>query len=235
MEKAAAIVKKWDVKTWALVALGSVAVVASAAFVMQSKHAALGRQVHRNVLKFLEDHGSQVHSGVVSGGLVSTPMKTTTAVNSTVVSMLNGYADMLGNNQQGGATATPGAPNGGAGEPVYTGRGGSQSSQGLPVSGDGAGSALMPRAANAPSPVPHSSPRGSRAGAGAVQSLTDLAKQDDAGFLSPERARQIEYNPGEFVPQGTKPSGNVDLFAGDGIPATTSRSSGGASSGAEYQ
>jgi hypothetical protein len=231
MEKAAAAVKKWDVKTWALVALGGVAVVASAAFVMQSKHAALGRQVHRNVLKFLQDHGSQVHSGVVSGGLVSTPMKTTTAVNSTVVSMLNGYADTLSNNPQGGAPA-PGAQGGGAGEPVYTGRGGSQGPS-IGGSGDGAGSALMPHTAGAPSPVPHASPRGSRASAGAAQSLTDLARNDDGGFLSPERGKQTDYNPAEFLPRGQKPSGNVDLFAGDGIPGSGSAPLGAAA--AAYQ
>lgn len=211
MERASAAVKKWDVKTWALVALGGVAVVAGAAFVVQSKHAALGRQVHRNVLKFLQDHGSQVHAGVVSGGLVSTPMKTTTAVNSTVVSMLNGYADMLGNNGQGtGSSSTaPGMPNGGAGEPIYTGRGGSQS---MPEA-----QSALPKT-GAPTATPHSSPRGRRASAAEVQSLTDLARHDDGGFTSPERNKMTEYNPGEFIPQGTKPSANVDLFAGDGIP-----------------
>jgi hypothetical protein len=90
--------KKWDWKTWTMVALGGAAVVASAAFVMQSKHAALGRQVHRNVTRFHVDQGSQVHNGIISGGLVSTPMKTNTAVNSTIISMLNNYADMIAQN-----------------------------------------------------------------------------------------------------------------------------------------
>ena len=225
MEKATAAMKKWDTKTWVIVALGGVAAVAGAAFVMQSNHAALGRQVHRNVLKFLQDHGSQVHSGMVSGGLVSMPMKTNTAVNSTIVSMLNGYADMLGNNQQGGVPA-PGAPGGGAGEPIYTGRSGTQGG-GLPASG--AGSALMPPQ-GAPSPVPHASPRGSRASAASGSSVIDRARSDDGGFLSPERAKHTEYNPGEFVPQGQKPSGDIDLFANDGIPnsgAPPSRSAAG--------
>lgn len=198
--KMEAALKKWNVKTWALVALGGVAVVASAAFVIQSKHAALGRQVHRNVMKFLQDHGSQVHSGVISGGLVSTPMKTTTAVNSTVVSMLNGYADML---SQGSSTTTPGAPGGGAGEPVYTGK---EGIQGVGI----------------PSASPHPSPRGSRASAASAPSLMDLAKKDEAGFLSPERNQQTEYNPSEFVPSTSKPPADIDLFAGDGIPTNPS-------------
>ena len=205
MEKVMAF-KKWDTKTWVIVALGGVAVVAGAAFVMQSKHAALGRQVHRNVSKFLLDHGSQVHGGIVSGGLVSTPMKTTTAINATVASMLNGYADMLGTAGQ--------APVGD--EAVITGRSGVQSI-GLPGAasqGQGQG-----RQIGAPGPAPPAAHGSSptRAPASAVVNPSQRCR-DDGGFTSPDRKVSTDYDAAEFRPGGSKPPENTDLFAGDGIP-----------------
>ena len=203
MEKAvAAASKKWGTGTWLMIALGGAAVVAGAAFVLQAKHAALGRQVHRNVTKFLIDHGSQVHNGMISGGLVSTPMKTNTAVNSTVVSMLNNYADML---MQQAPPAVPGVSD----DQIVTGTGGveGRSAQGgQPVRGD--------------DQIPHPSPpkRGS-ASASFVRNPTDGIR-DDGGFGQEKKDVQ-EYDPHEFVPKGPKPPENVDIFAGDGIPAGT--------------
>ena len=212
--------RKWDMKTWALVALGGAAVIAGAAFVMQAKHAALGRQVHRNVTKFLADHGSQVHNGIISGGLVSTPMKTNIAVNSTVVSMLNNYADMLDQNP----SLVPGAPGSGSPEmrqeeQVSTGIGGVGGRQD-PAAGrnpGGPGSALRP-ASGSPQPMSPST-RAAHSTAEAVFNPTETMRDDGGYGEHTERAADVkasEYNPEEFTPRGAKPSGDIDLFKSDG-------------------
>lgn len=214
------VFKKWDLKTWAIVALGGAAVVAGAAFVMQAQHAALGRQVHRNVTKFLVDHGSQVHSGIISGGLVSTPMKTNIAVNSTVVSMLNSFADQM---DQG----SPGSPDMQQEQQVTTGMGGVQGrGQGQP------GSALH-APVGAPQPSP---PKGAKPPAAVVRNPTEVAR-DDGGYGQQSgrtgNVQGTEYNPEEFTPRGPKPSGDVDLFAGDGIPSSGSGGTAQAAAGYE--
>lgn len=217
----AATVKKWDMKTWAIVGLGGAAVVLGAAFLMQSRHAALGRQVHRNVTKFLVDHGSQVHSGVISGGLVSTPMKTNIAVNSTVVSMLNSFADQMDQNPGGMAGGSPDMQQE---QQMTTGMGGVQGRGG--ASQGGMGSSLRPpTGAPQPAGATHtgSSPRGAKPPASVIRNPTEVA-QDDGGYGQQSgRAgdvRGAEYNADEFTPRGPKPSGDVDLFAGDGIPSS---------------
>lgn len=220
----ASVVKKWDVKTWAIVGLGGAAVVLGAAFLMQSKHAALGRQVHRNVTKFLVDHGSQVHSGIISGGLVSTPMKTNIAVNSTVVSMLNSFADQMDQNPGGVAGGSPDMQQE---QQVSTGMGGVQGRSGA-TSQDGMGSALRPPV-GAPQPAGvsggGSSPRGSKAPASIVRNPTEVVS-DDGGYGQQEgrssNVQGLEYNPDEFTPRGPKPSSDINLFAGDGIPSSGS-------------
>lgn len=220
------IVKKWDLKTWAIVALGSVAVVAGAAFVMQSKHAAIGRQVHRNVTKFLVDHGSQVHNGIISGGLVSTPMKTNVAVNSTVVSMLNSFADQMDQNP---GMAAGGSPEMRQEQQVSTGIGGVGGRGGQGGGGDGMGSSLRPTPGT-PQPAggSSSSPRGSKPPASVIINPTESLR-DDGGYGRQEGrtgdVQGAEYNPEEFTPRGPKPSGDVDLFAGDGIPTSTGSTS----------
>jgi hypothetical protein len=219
--------KKWDMKTWVIVALGGVAVVAGAAFIMQSKHAALGRQVHRNVTKFLVDHGSQVHSGIISGGLVSTPMKTNVAVNSTVVSMLNSFADQMAQNSPiGGAGGS--SPDMQQEQPVSTGIGGVQGR-------NASGSDLRPRQGS-PQPVSSSSPRGTKPPADVVRNPTETLGDDGGYGQQGGRTGDVkgsEYNPEEFTPRGQKPSENVDLFAGDGIPSSSSSSSSAVQAGYE--
>lgn len=212
---ATSVVKKWDMKTWAIIGLGGAAVVLGAAFLMQSKHAALGRQVHRNVTKFLVDHGSQVHSGVISGGLVSMPMKTNIAVNSTVVSMLNSFADQIDQNPGGNGGGSPDMQQE---QQMTTGMGGVQ---GRGTTRDGAGSALHPPM-GAPQPA-GSSPRGAKPPASTVRNPTDVAS-DDGGYGQQSgrtsNVQGVEYNADEFTPRGQKPSSDVDLFAGDGIPSS---------------
>jgi len=87
--------KKVDTKTWIIIGLGGVTVIASYALFSQWKHASLGRQVRRNVVRFLKDHGAVVQNGVMTGGVVQQPMKVDTAVNATVIQMLNGVADQM--------------------------------------------------------------------------------------------------------------------------------------------
>lgn len=223
MEKVLAA-KKWDWKTWAVVALGGAAVVAGAAFVMQSKHAAVGRQVHRNVTKFLVDHGSKVNGGIISGGLVSTPMKTNIAVNSVIVSMLNNYNEMLDQNP---GAAGSGSPEMHSEEQVTTGKGGVQGRIGQ-GQGNAPGAALRP-ISGAPQPVSSASGRAKSPSATVIRNPSEVAS-DDGGYGSQTgRTGDVkvgEYNAAEFAPQGTKPSGDVDLFAGDGIPSSVSASSG---------
>jgi hypothetical protein len=213
MEK---IVKKWDWKTWAIIALGGAAIIAGGAFVMQSKHAVLGRQVHRNVTKFLVDHGSQVHSGVISGGLVSAPMKTNVAVNSTVVSMLNNYNEMMANAPAGSGFGSPELTQESG---VNTGMGGVQGRSA--IGGNAPGASLNP-----PPGTPQPAGLGSTArtikpSAHMIKNPTDGVR-DDGGFATRTKEDITEYNPNEFSPQGPKPSSDVDLFAGDGIPSTGS-------------
>lgn len=188
--------KKWDWKTWTIIGLGGAAVIATGAFIMQSKHAALGRQVHRNVTKFLVDNGARIEGGVISGGMVSIPMKTGIAVNSTVVSLLNTFSDQLGGRP-------PLNPAVSSDEPVLTGRH-SPSSQQQPTD-----------APASSSPSPRSSARGSRA-SGEVRNPTD--SPDDGGFAARESKRienPSEYNPMEFTPKGSRPPQDVDLFSDD--------------------
>ncbi|MDR3542374.1 MAG: hypothetical protein P4L69_15645 [Desulfosporosinus sp.] len=89
------ILKKIDTKSWVIIGLGGVAVVASYALFSQWKHASLGRQVRRSVVRFLKDNGSIVQHGLISGGVMDQPMKVDTAVNATVVQMLNSVADQI--------------------------------------------------------------------------------------------------------------------------------------------
>lgn len=96
-----------DTKTWVILGLSGVAVAGGLILASQWKHAALGRQVRRNVVRFLRDSGSLVQSGVISGGVVRQPMKIDGAVNATIVQLLNLKADEMAGG--GGARAGPAA------------------------------------------------------------------------------------------------------------------------------
>jgi hypothetical protein len=82
-------------KTWGIIAASGIAIISISAYIVQSKNAALGKKVSRNVTKFLVDNGSQINDGIISGGLVNVPMKTNIAVNSTVISLLGNYYDQM--------------------------------------------------------------------------------------------------------------------------------------------
>lgn len=87
--------KKFDKKTIGLIAVCGVAAVALIGFLKHARYAALGRQVERNVIRFLIDNGSIVDNGMVHGGILKVPLKMHMAVNSVVVMMLNAFADSL--------------------------------------------------------------------------------------------------------------------------------------------
>jgi len=201
-------VKKWDWKTWTILAFGGAAFIAGTAFLMQSKHAALGRQVHRNVTNFLLNHGSKVHSGIISGGLVSTPMKTNIAVNSTVVSMLNNYDEVLGQTS---------LPSGGAP--------GMQEEQGITTGIGGVQGRAGPKGLQQqePSPTPVSpTARAAKAPAAMVRNPSEIST-DDSGYANQsgrDSSSPSEYDPDEFKRGGKRPPENVDLFADDGIPSS---------------
>lgn len=188
--------KKANWKTWAVVGLGGVAAVLAGALVIQWPHASLGRQISRNVITFLKDHGAQVKNGVISGGVVSTPLKQNTAVNATVVQMLNAVADQMesvGNGTRGSVDADD--------SPVYT---------------------RTPRVGKRPAtsggrkgPPPTPKPRGSKSPKQQADSPLGIGHPpDDGGFGDPNRKVSTEYNPDEFRPPGAgrkPPSGTVDF------------------------
>lgn len=186
---------KWQ--WWVFAVLGGVSTVATIAFVSQAKYAALGRQVQRNVLRFLMDHGAKTTSGVISGGIVKVPMKTTAAVNATVAGMLNKFADQMGVGQ--------------------TEEGDQEDEIPAPKK--------RSAAARGPSPAPaKASPRRAAAAATDDSDMTISDKMDDGGGFSKEggsgRTRKDptscstgDYDPDEFKPDTSrKPADDVDLF-----------------------
>lgn len=83
--------KNIDWKTILLIAVGGVAVLSSGMIIYQNHYAALGKQVHRNVLRFLTDNGAKCENGVVSGGIVKSPMRTNAAINTTISTLLESF------------------------------------------------------------------------------------------------------------------------------------------------
>ena len=107
----------FDWKTWTIIGLGGTTVVFGTALVSQWDHASLGRQVSRNVKRFLVDTGSQISNGVVTGGRLSAPMKVNTAVNALIVQMLNEAFDDI--QQRGGVVSSGGGSVGHGGLPPH--------------------------------------------------------------------------------------------------------------------
>jgi hypothetical protein len=113
------VLKKIDTKTWVIIGLGGVAVVTGYALFSQWGTASLGRQVKRSVLRFLKDTGSMVQNGVVTGGCVQEPLKVNTAVQATVVQMLNTTMDDMSSSSSSTGEAVSSSPSGGGRPPVY--------------------------------------------------------------------------------------------------------------------
>lgn len=96
--------RRWlsiDGKTLFIIAMGGVSIIAVYALASQWKHATLGRQVRRNVVRFLGDYGAVTQNGVMFGGIMDRPTKVDTAVNAVIVQLLNDTADEL---QKSGAS-----------------------------------------------------------------------------------------------------------------------------------
>ena len=79
----------FDWKMLLATAAVGVSAVSVIALLTQNSNASLGRQVKRNVIRFLQDSGSTVGNGIIAGGMLKVPMKIDTAVNSVVISMIN--------------------------------------------------------------------------------------------------------------------------------------------------
>jgi len=123
METPPAILKTGSGKWWLPWVLGGIATTATAALVIQWKHASLGRQVSRNVVGFLIDHGAKVEDGVISGGVVAAPLKVNSAVMATISEMLRAVGQQLDKprhtpSSAANATAASTASGGGA-EEIY--------------------------------------------------------------------------------------------------------------------
>lgn len=217
--------KRLDTKTWIILGLGGVTAVVGYALFSQWKHASLGRQIRRNVVRFLSDHGAVIRNGVMSGGVVREPMKVDTAVNATVVQMLNGVADQINTGGGGGRGGDDDENLGAATNPTT-------------AMDDYATYASMP-------PPPHRSPRPPAAAkrspaksprqqrktaagraAGATQaSPLEVSKtfKDDGGYSTAAKTggrssrsnASFEYNPDDMVPRGKHVPQRKSVFTDD--------------------
>jgi hypothetical protein len=213
MEKASMfkwIKGRFDTKTWAILGLAGATIVISGALVVQWKYASLGHQVQRNVVKFLMDHGAQVRDGVISGGVVATPMRVNTAINATVVQMLNAVAEQIDVDK-------PSSPSGGGGAPID---GDFTQYENLPLNKKqprGGRRRIGPqKSAQVSSPQPPNQHRGAPA-----NSPLEIGKpRDDDGYMTREKSggqrrrggaaedagdSVHDYNPNEFKPQSARP------------------------------
>jgi hypothetical protein len=192
-----------DWKTWVTIALGSTSVMLLCAVLSQWKYASLGKQVSRNVMKFLTEHGAHVEGGVVSGGVVSVPLKINTAVNSTILQMLEAVATQMASGEGPAASAKDPM------EPEYTGRRQSVAKEAPPSS--------RPKADRASEGqlVASASPRATGRAAAAAVSPPSSPPKDDCGFADPNRGKDHEgYNPTEFAP-ATKAKVSVEQMMAD--------------------
>lgn len=220
------IAKKIDTKTWIIIGLGGVTVVAGYALFSQWKHASLGRQVRRNVVRFLKDHGAVAQNGIMTGGVVQQPMKVDTAVNATVIQMLNSVADQMA---AGGGVPRPPLDDedlGAVGMNPATAMDGYATYASMPP----------PRVHNKSpgkrSPIkgsvtksPRQQRKGTRAGATPASPL-EVSKtfRDDGGYSvgagrggrgGQRSSASFEYNPDDMVPKGKHAPQRKSVFTDD--------------------
>jgi hypothetical protein len=200
-------------KSWTLIFLGGVTALMAYTLVSQWKHASLGRQISRNVTKFLIDHGSHVEGDVISGGMVSVPLKMHAAVNATVLQMLAGLEQQISAAQPARPPQEQGqaAELEGLGDPVYS----PQRSRSAPMS-----SPQGKRQASSSSSVPatlHSATARRSSSRGAPASPQRCTPpQDDGGFTSSERKLEdYEFNPNEFGGKKTPQASVEDMLKDD--------------------
>lgn len=212
------MLKKLDWKTWTLIGLGSTTAVVTAALFIQWKHAAVGRQVSKNVVRFLTDYGSQVNNGVMSGGVLAQPMKVNTAVNAVIVQMLNKVADELnehgfGDKKKGSSSRARTEDHGeDDSAPVYTRTPARRESR---KKDEGAVPVV-------PKPSKKTKPRGhGKRDARAKDDKSPLEighPPDDGGYGNNPTQNGHEYNVDEFRSQatgGARPPQNAKLFSDD--------------------
>lgn len=197
------IVKKVDTKTWAIVGLGSLAALATTLLVSQWKHVAIGKQVTTNVVRFLIDHGATVNNGVVSGGVMQTPMKINTAVNSTIVQMLNAVADDLAQGRSHTVDTDSSRP------PLDE-----------PPSFTGDARPSKKTSSVAKTGATSRTPRRQRKQLAAAGSPLEISKTlcDDGGYRDMQKGstKSLEYNPNDVIAaRGVRQPENKSVFSDD--------------------
>lgn len=222
--------RKLDTKTWVILGLTGATLVLGTVIFTQCKHAALGKQVSRNVTKFLTDHGAQIRDGVISGGVVTTPMRLNTAINATVAQMLTATAEQIAA-EGGGEYAADHRGN----APVDDGY---TEYESKPMAGAGRKPRAGKPGAKRPPQQGVSSPAGGRRpiaphirGAPASTPLEIGKPPDDDGYMGKERTRGGrrhrpeaagegepeelgEYNADEFRPAGARrPPKDAKIFS----------------------
>jgi len=214
--------KKIDLKLWATIALSGVVVVTGAALVSQWKYASIGRQVSRNVLRFLIDNGAKVENGTIHGGVVPVPMKIGTAVNSAVSQMLNAVSKQMSgrsSHNKYGRSASDGDDTDEDEEDIAESQ---QQRHSKPLE-EGRGDeiadedivARQQQQQQQQHPRPKSSPQSRNRKGGDVAEASESSPPsrlpDDGGYaLSAKKSTRSDftYNPNEFMP-AAKPSGTV--------------------------
>lgn len=205
--------KKVDLKLWATVALSGVVVVAGAALVSQWKYASIGRQVSRNVLRFLIDNGARIENDTIRGGVIPMPMKISTAVNSTVSQMLDAVSKQIsehsgygGGNEEGDNDDETDIEEGETDRTVVP-----SAKPGTPINGRhpppppiGGKPEYQQQQQQQPKPSARNTGNGSAAVSSSSSSSSPPSRlPDDGGYTSAARKpspRDFTYNPDEFRP-----------------------------------
>lgn len=201
----------FDWKTWALIGFGGTTVIFGTALVTQWDSASLGRQVSRNVKRFLRDTGSQISNGMITGGRLKTPMKVNTAINALIVQMLNEAFDEI--EQRGGAVGGVGPSSSGQKDddieyPTYTSAPPPRVSASSMVGGEGGLKRQKAVSVSAPVSTRMASERKKKRTSAHCMEVSKLMV-DDGGYgdspggRSGSRSKSsFEYNPNEFSPAG---------------------------------
>lgn len=214
------VFKKLDAKTWAIIGLGGATVVTGALLMNQWKHASLGRQVRRNTVRFLEKYGSVVKNGVVSGGVIQSPMKIDTAVNGIIVQMIYAVAEKMEEGMASAGGDVQGQPM--QHNPMFAAEEEYQTYASMPPprmqQQQAQKGGLKPNPRTNP-PAKKSTPRQQRKSAAQTKSSpleVSKAFKDDGGYgsspgMGPGKGRSsasFEYNPDDMIPQGLRQGQN---------------------------
>lgn len=189
-------------KSWTLIFLGSLTALLSYTLISQWKHASLGRQVTRNVVKFLTEHGSSTQGDVISGGMVSAPLKTHAAVNATILQLLESLDYQLKKARPAESDASQPLPPPSSEDddtPIYSTRSSSRTA--------------APQKRGASAPIPSSSPSSPSSSSTPRQPSSPIRRAsavpqpkipptDDDGFTGDRNPEDYQFNPNEFGGKG---------------------------------